>query len=64
MIKKGRNSIVNSLKAVNASRGNFTVHNARTKVDNFLGRNVMKSETGDPGHIAATCGTSTITKVS
>jgi hypothetical protein len=40
---------VDSLEAVNASRGYFTVHNARTKVDNFLDRKVMKSETGEPG---------------
>jgi hypothetical protein len=41
---------VNSLNAANAPRGNFTVHNARTKVENcFLGRNIMESQTGEPG---------------
>ncbi|EFX68276.1 hypothetical protein DAPPUDRAFT_330247 [Daphnia pulex] len=33
-----------------ASRGNFTVHNARTKVEHALGvENFLKSETGGPG---------------
>ncbi|EFX76196.1 hypothetical protein DAPPUDRAFT_322573 [Daphnia pulex] len=56
---------VDSLEDVNASRGYFTVHNARTKMDNFLGRKVMKSKLENRRHISATCGscgTSTITK--
>jgi hypothetical protein len=58
---------VDSLEDVNASRGYFTVHNARTKMDNFLGHKVMKSKLENRGHISATCGscgTFTITKVS
>lgn len=48
--RKGPNfqDYVDSLDA--ASRGNFTVHNARTKVEHALGvRNFLKTETGGPG---------------